>query len=198
MLGINRSGEHVELLRIDADDGRLVYTAAPPGQAVTSFTADTPEGAAAVEFANVAHDFPKRITYAREAADRFTARISGDEGDREASWTFARTGDALHPTLAPGTITTDLDAMTLAVEIPGSYCGRLCCAVLPTPGGPVLQVAIIDSSLDCSGPATGTCALPATAPLPRIGASKLTAPTWRGAVPHLYRPPAVTAGASPW
>ena len=182
MVGINRSGEHVELLRIDAVEGELVYTAAPPGQAITAFRA---RPGAPLVFENPAHDFPKRITYARDG-DRFTATISGDEGDRKASWAFTRRGDPPRPTQAPGTITTDLEALTLDVELPGPYCAQLVCAVLPTPAGPTLHVALIDSDLDCAAPARGSCALPSREAMPRVGTSTLTAPTWQGPIPHLF------------
>ena len=182
LVGLNRSGDQVELLRIEADRGELVYTAAPPGQAITAFRA-RPE--APVHFDNPHHDFPKRITYAREGPERFTATISGDAGDRQASWTFTRLGDPPRVTRARGTITADLDALTVHVEIPERICAQLECAVLPTAAGPTLQVAIIDTYLDCMAPASGTCALPARSPLPRVGAATLTAPTWQGPIPYL-------------
>lgn len=84
MLGASRttmSGtvRATETLRLEAREGRLVYTASPSGQATTEFTGAPPTNSGfTVE--NPAHDFPRRITYRRVGADSLVARIEGPDG----------------------------------------------------------------------------------------------------------------------
>ena len=56
------------------EDGSLVYSAFPSGQASTSFTA-TEVAANSVVFVNVDHDYPQEIRYQRDR-DRLSATIS--------------------------------------------------------------------------------------------------------------------------
>ncbi len=85
MLGASRTlrnGRMVahEFLRIElGDDGHLRYIALPSGQRETAFTLVAAEGGEWC-FENLAHDFPRRIRYRREAGQRLLARI---EGQRE-------------------------------------------------------------------------------------------------------------------
>ena len=66
------------------DNGTLVYTAHPSGQASTSFTArELTESS--VLFVNPDHDYPQQIRYAR-ASDRLQATISLLDGSRPVSF----------------------------------------------------------------------------------------------------------------
>jgi hypothetical protein len=80
MLGASRTtvGDRVrefEQLQLRAHGDTLVYTAAPSGQATTSFRTVAPvtEGELVVE--NPAHDFPQRIRYRRVTSDSLVARV---------------------------------------------------------------------------------------------------------------------------
>jgi hypothetical protein len=62
------------MLRVEGSD--ILYVAKPSGQPEASFKlAQIKDGAAVFE--NPAHDFPQRIIYRRESADRLVARIEG-------------------------------------------------------------------------------------------------------------------------
>jgi hypothetical protein len=85
MLGASRtvvggSARAFEHLRIRATGDTLVYTALPSGQRETSFrgTSLTADG---FTVENPAHDFPRRISYARRGADSLVARIEGPGPD---------------------------------------------------------------------------------------------------------------------
>lgn len=89
MVGMSRSvrgGEargH-ELLTIRVEDGRLVYHAAPSGQAPTDFPARSVAGGR-LEFVNAAHDFPRKIVYTRLGHDQVEAAVFRDaEGSEPA------------------------------------------------------------------------------------------------------------------
>lgn len=82
MLGMARTlrnGRVVEFefmqIRVDAD-GRLRFIAQPQGRPPTEFPL-LRHGEAEAVFENPAHDFPQRVLYRREAADRLVARIEG-------------------------------------------------------------------------------------------------------------------------
>ena len=66
------------------DDGALVYTAHPSGQATTSFTA-TEMTENSVLFVNPDHDYPQRIRYTR-VAESLQATISLLDGSRPVSF----------------------------------------------------------------------------------------------------------------
>jgi len=66
-----------EYLRIEENDGRLVYQASPNGAAPTPFTLVELGGQKAV-FENLEHDFPQRIVYWRTEAG-LCARIEGED-----------------------------------------------------------------------------------------------------------------------
>jgi uncharacterized protein DUF6265 len=73
-----------EQLRLGMKGTALVYTALPSGQNETAFTAVAVSDSA-LTFENLAHDFPKRILYARHGADSLVASIEGpgrDGGNR--------------------------------------------------------------------------------------------------------------------
>jgi hypothetical protein len=81
MLGVSRTvvaGETVEYeyLRIEDQDGVLVYIAAPSGQAITSFRQIELTDSTVV-FADPTHDFPERIRYRRVHGDSLLAQIEG-------------------------------------------------------------------------------------------------------------------------
>lgn len=61
--------------------GTLAYIASPSGQAQTTFPLKTASGSEVV-FENLAHDFPQRIIYRRNADGTIKARIEGLVGGR--------------------------------------------------------------------------------------------------------------------
>lgn len=71
-----------EYLRIEARPGGIVYVAQPGGGPATEFPLARLEAGAAV-FENPAHDFPKRIVYAKGADGGLTARVEGDASSPE-------------------------------------------------------------------------------------------------------------------
>ena len=86
MLGVGRTtdlakGKTVffEYLRIEARRDGLFYVAQPRGGPATEFRLVRIEEGTAV-FENPAHDFPKRVVYARRADGGLTARVEGDAG----------------------------------------------------------------------------------------------------------------------
>lgn len=81
MLGASRTveGEKVrefEQIVLRLENGRLLYTARPSGQAEATFTS-TEATASGFVVANPQHDFPQRIIYRRRGADSLVARIEG-------------------------------------------------------------------------------------------------------------------------
>jgi len=82
MLGLNYlevGGETVahEYLRIEVDEGLLVFTAIPSGQTETSFTQIELTDSLVV-FANPEHDFPQRVRYQLQTDGSLLAQIEGD------------------------------------------------------------------------------------------------------------------------
>lgn len=81
MLGASRTvaGNAVreyEQMLLRVDNGRLVYTAHPSGQAEASFTStEVTDSSLVVE--NLQHDFPQRVIYRRQGKDSLRARIEG-------------------------------------------------------------------------------------------------------------------------
>jgi hypothetical protein len=74
-----------ELLSIRrGEDGSLVYTAHPSGQASTSFTGTTITESSAL-FVNADHDYPQQIRYSRES-NRLHATISLLDGSNPVSF----------------------------------------------------------------------------------------------------------------
>ena len=70
-----------EQMRLFERGGRVVFAAAPSGQAPAEFESASMSDTA-VTFANAAHDFPQRIVYRRRGADSVLASIEGTVGDR--------------------------------------------------------------------------------------------------------------------
>jgi hypothetical protein len=91
MLGVSRTIKAdrmvaFEFLRIVERDGGLVYIAQPNGRPPTEFTLTSVDEASAT-FENPAHDFPKKIRYAKRADGALEATISG-EGGRPQTFVF--------------------------------------------------------------------------------------------------------------
>lgn len=87
MMGMSRTvrGDRLvefESLRIQAIEGKLVYTASPSGQAPVEFRADPTSGTTVV-FSNPANDFPSLIGYRAAGSDSLYAWIEGRQS-REA------------------------------------------------------------------------------------------------------------------
>ncbi len=98
MLGVNRTVEggravFFEYLRIEVEDGDIVYLASPRGRHPPTRFALTEHGATWAVFENPDHDFPQRIEYRREA-DLLTMSIHGrEDGEaRSSRWTMRRAG----------------------------------------------------------------------------------------------------------
>jgi len=93
MLGMARTlknGRAVEFefMQIRAGaDGKLSYIAQPQGRLPTEFGL-LRQGEAEAVFENPAHDFPQRVLYRRETADRLVARIEGTMKGKERSIDF--------------------------------------------------------------------------------------------------------------
>ncbi len=75
-----------EYLRIETRPDGLVYIAHPKARTGVEFKLVRCSEREAL-FENPAHDHPKRILYRREADDRLTARIEGDEGAEDFRYT---------------------------------------------------------------------------------------------------------------
>jgi hypothetical protein len=87
MLAVSRTvkGDRMtafEFLRIVERDGGLVYVAQPGGRPPTEFVL-TAIGADSATFENPAHDFPKRIRYAKRADGSLEASVSDGKGKGE-------------------------------------------------------------------------------------------------------------------
>lgn len=92
MLGMARTLKNgrvveFEFMQIRLDDGKLSYVAQPQGRPPTAF-ALLRHGEAEAVFENAAHDFPQRIFYRRDGADRLMARIEGNINGKERGIDF--------------------------------------------------------------------------------------------------------------
>jgi len=102
MLGMARTlkngrAAEFEFMQIRADAaGRLTFIAQPQGRPPTEF-ALLRQGEAEAVFENAGHDFPQRVRYRRDAADRLTARIEGRVGGRERGIDFPMQRTACPP-----------------------------------------------------------------------------------------------------
>jgi len=74
-----------EHLRIEVEDGKLVYIALPSGQTETRFE-QTELTETTMTFTNTTHDFPNRITYRLEDDDLLVVEVSGGTGDEEQAF----------------------------------------------------------------------------------------------------------------
>lgn len=88
MLGMARTvknGRMVahEFLQIrERADGSLIYIARPSGQTEAEFPL-TRQAEGELQFENLAHDFPQRISYRRQPGERLLVRIEGRRADGE-------------------------------------------------------------------------------------------------------------------
>jgi hypothetical protein len=94
MLGVGRTianGKAVEFefLRIEQRGDSLVYVAQPGGQVPTEFKLETVTENEVV-FANLQHDFPKKVRYTRNADGSVTARIEDETGEKAISFPYKR------------------------------------------------------------------------------------------------------------
>jgi hypothetical protein len=92
MLGVGRTianGKAVEFefLRIEQRGDSLVYVAQPGGQAPTEFKLETATENEVV-FANLQHDFPKKVRYTRNADGTVTARIEDETGKKAIAFPY--------------------------------------------------------------------------------------------------------------
>ena len=71
-----RTVEHEFMQLREGSDGKLVFIALPSGQAITHFPLLRQTDQESV-FENPSHDFPQRVIYRLESADRLAARIEG-------------------------------------------------------------------------------------------------------------------------
>lgn len=79
-----------EFMRITFDAEGIRFHAQPGGQPETIFPATTHEPGRIV-FEQPGHDFPKRVTYRREADGRLFARVDDGRDDGAAmEWTWSR------------------------------------------------------------------------------------------------------------
>ncbi|MEO6324307.1 MAG: DUF6265 family protein [Thermoanaerobaculia bacterium] len=76
-----------EFLRIEARADGIYYVAQPKGSAPTDFKL-TRLAPGVVVFENPAHDFPKKITYAKGPGDTLVARVEGDAASQEKAEEF--------------------------------------------------------------------------------------------------------------
>jgi hypothetical protein len=81
MLGMGRTVRggktaEYELVLIKEQDGRLAYEAHPSGQPSATFLSTTVSEAGVV-FENAQHDFPQRVGYRLEGADKLQAWVEG-------------------------------------------------------------------------------------------------------------------------
>ena len=78
-----------EFLRVEEQNGGLVYLSCPKGAAVTPFRL-VEAGPSRAVFANPQHDFPQRIIYWKDGAD-LRARIEGPQGGKTVGeeWRWA-------------------------------------------------------------------------------------------------------------
>jgi Domain of unknown function (DUF6265) len=95
MLGMGRTvrgGRTVdfEFLQIREVDGRLAYVAKPSGQPENTFAQKSVSDVEVV-FEDLAHDFPQRIIYRRNADGSLTARIEGTTNGQVRSVEFPYT-----------------------------------------------------------------------------------------------------------
>ena len=96
MLGLHRDvreGRMVffEFLRIEVQEGKLVYLASPRGRAATPFPAKSVEPRKVI-FENPQHDFPQRILYWLDGQGALHARIEGTRSGKESAkeWVWRR------------------------------------------------------------------------------------------------------------
>ncbi len=100
MLGVGRTARgdrlvEFEFVELRERDGRLEYRAHPSGQAPAPFLSARVSDTEVV-FENPEHDFPQRVAYRRDGADRLLAWIEGRAGGetRRREFPYQRVGCA--------------------------------------------------------------------------------------------------------
>jgi hypothetical protein len=96
-LGMNRSVAReggrasFEFLRIEVRDGKPVYLASPSAEEPTPFVLTSSEEGA-VAFANPEHDFPQRIEYRLDPAQKLAVRVWGEHAGeiRAEEWLWEK------------------------------------------------------------------------------------------------------------
>lgn len=79
-----------EYFRIVQKGSELIYWTQPGGMPAVAFSARQVDGKR-VEFVNLKHDFPKRISYQRVDANTLRARIDdGSEQGKSMQWTWTK------------------------------------------------------------------------------------------------------------
>jgi hypothetical protein len=81
-----------EFLRIEQRGDSLVYLAQPGGQPPTEFALESMTPSEVV-FANLLHDFPKRIRYKKNADGSVTARVEDDTGKKGQDFIYKQALD---------------------------------------------------------------------------------------------------------
>jgi len=87
---VSRAGSETtfaESLRLEPRGNTWVYVAEPRGERPTEFTLQSSTATSAV-FVNPGHDFPRRITYARDGAI-LTACIDDGAGGDQSCWRYS-------------------------------------------------------------------------------------------------------------
>lgn len=77
-----------ELLRIEVREGKVIYFAQPIGKDATEFAAVATQNPDEAIFENLAHDWPKRITYRKTAPGQVLVKVEGAPGELVLSWTW--------------------------------------------------------------------------------------------------------------
>jgi hypothetical protein len=81
-----------EFLRIERRGDSLVYLAQPGGQPPTEFALESMTPSEVV-FANLQHDFPKRIRYRMNTDGSITARVEDETGKKGQDFLYKSTTD---------------------------------------------------------------------------------------------------------
>jgi hypothetical protein len=94
MLGVSRTVEmpiektvEFEFLRIEQRGDSLVYIAQPGGRPPTEFKLESATDSEVV-FANLQHDFPKKIRYTRNTDGSVTARVEDETGKKAIAFPY--------------------------------------------------------------------------------------------------------------
>ena len=76
-----------EYMRIEEDDGKLIFTAIPSGQSETSFESIKLTGRM-ITFENSEHDFPQRITYKWKTDSELLVILEGESNGETRATRF--------------------------------------------------------------------------------------------------------------
>ena len=95
LIGMSRTvrGEKTtgfEFIRIVTTEAGIDYVAKPSSNKKETVFKLVKSSATEIVFENLEHDFPQRITYAREGTDGLHARVENKQGDKSEEWHFKR------------------------------------------------------------------------------------------------------------